>query len=144
MISYYPRPLWPIIPFAFITLYSVDLEVWSKLAKRARIMRIASKWVRDFNCDWQHVNAFSHCICLTRILLPQIISYSDTEVPVLVVMEYKHVSAGYVYELIYLLHTSKSTEYSYDWHLGLNLHTQLNESCIYHVSKYCNVVAHHS
>ncbi len=93
-------------------IHSVDLEVWSKLAKRARILRIASKYARDFDCDLQRVNASSHCVSLTRVLLPQIISYSDTKVPVLVVMEYKRASVGYVYELTYLLHTSKSTECS--------------------------------
>ena len=82
-------------------LYSVDHEVQSKLAKRVRIMRIASKCEHDFDCDWQRVNTFSHCVSLTRVLLPQIISYSDTKVPVLVVMEYKGASVGYVYELIY-------------------------------------------
>ena len=61
-------------------LYSVDLEVWSKLAKRAQIKGIASKFERDFECDLQRVNAFSHCVSLTRVLLPQIISCSDTKV----------------------------------------------------------------
>ena len=64
-------------------------------------MCIASKCARDFDCDWQRVNAFSHCVSLTRVLLPQIISYSDTKVPVLVVMEYKRASLGFVYELTY-------------------------------------------
>ena len=45
-----------------LTIYSVDLEVWSKLAKRARIKHIASKFAHDFECDLQRVNAFSHCI----------------------------------------------------------------------------------
>ncbi len=31
------------------SLYSVDLEVWSKLSKRTRIKRIASKFARDFD-----------------------------------------------------------------------------------------------
>ena len=83
------------------TVYSVDLEVWSKLAKRTRIKRIASKSVRDFDCDWQRVNKFSHCVTLTLVLLSQIISYSVTKVSVLVVMECKHTSVIYVYELIY-------------------------------------------
>ena len=55
-------------------LYSVDLEEWSTLAKHARIKRIASKFVHDFDCNWQRVYAFSHCITLTRVLLLQIIS----------------------------------------------------------------------
>ncbi len=67
----------------------VDLEVWSKLAKCVPIMRIASKCALDFDCDWQRVNAFSHCVTLIRVLLSQIISYSDTKVPTLVVMECK-------------------------------------------------------
>ncbi len=92
------------------SVYSIDLEVWSKLAERACIKRTASKYAHDFNCDWERVNAFSHCITLTRILLPHIISYSDTKVPVLVAMEYKHASVLYVYELIFLLHTTRSTE----------------------------------
>ncbi len=93
-----------------VTLYCVDLEVWSKLAKCVRIMRIASKYACDFKCDWQRVNTFSPCVTLIRVLLPQIISYSDTKVPVLVIMECKRANANYVYELIYLLHTLRSTE----------------------------------
>ncbi len=88
-------------------LYCVDLEVWSKRAKCVRIMRTASKFVRDFDCDWQRVNAFSHCVSLIRVLISQIISYSDTKVPVLVVMECKRANVIYVYELIFLLHTSR-------------------------------------
>ena len=57
-------------------LHSVDLEVWSKLAKRALIKLLASKFTRDFDCDWQRINVFSYCVTLTRVLLPQIISYS--------------------------------------------------------------------
>ncbi len=72
-----------------LSVYCVDLEVWSKLAKCVHIMRIASKFTRDFDCDWQRVNMFSHCITLIRVLLSQMISYSDTKVPVLVVMECK-------------------------------------------------------
>ena len=64
-------------------------------------MRIVSKFARDFDCDWQRVNAFSHCVTLTRVLLLQINSYSDTKVPVLVVMECKHANLIYVYELIF-------------------------------------------
>ena len=41
------------------SLYSVDLKVWRKLAKRALIKRIASKCARIFDCNWQHVNVFS-------------------------------------------------------------------------------------
>ena len=55
-------------------------------------MCIASKCARDFDCEWQRVNAFSHCVTLIRALLLQIISYSDTKVPVLVVMECKRAS----------------------------------------------------
>ena len=86
---------------------SVDSEVWNKLAKRARIKRIASKCACDFDCAWQRANAFSHCVTLTRVLLPQI-SYSDIKVPILVVMECKRASV--LYELTFLLHTSRSTE----------------------------------
>ena len=71
------------------SIYCVDLEVWSKFANCVRIVRIASKCARDFDCDWQRVNAFSHCVTLIRFLLSQIISYSDAKVPVLVVMECK-------------------------------------------------------
>ena len=61
-------------------VYSVDLEVWSKPAKRTRnIKHIASKSAHNFDCDWQRVNTFSHCITLKRVLLSQIISYSDTK-----------------------------------------------------------------
>ncbi len=72
-------------------------------------MRIASKFARDFDCDWQHVKAFSYCVTLIRVLFSQIISNSDTKVPVLVVMECKRANVIYVYELIFLLHTSRST-----------------------------------
>ena len=92
-------------------LYSVDLKVWSKPTKRAQIKCIASKCVHDFDCDCQHASASSHCVTLTRVLLWQIISYSDTKVTVLVVMEFKRASVLYVRELIFLLHTSRSTEY---------------------------------
>ncbi len=91
-------------------LYCVDLEVWSKLAKCVRIMHIASIGVHDFDCEWQRVNAFSHCVTSIRVLLSQIISYSDTKVPVLVVMECKLANVIYVYQLIFLLHTSRSAE----------------------------------
>ena len=97
--------------YTLYLLHSVDLEVWSKLAECACIKRTASKCVRDFDCDWECVNAFSHCVTLRRVLLPQIISYSDTKVTVLVVIEYKHASVLYVYEMIFLLHTSRSTGY---------------------------------
>ncbi len=56
--------------------YSVDLEVRSKLA-------------HDFEYDLERINAFSNCDILTRALLPQIISYSDTKMLVLILMEYK-------------------------------------------------------
>ena len=81
-------------------LHPVDLEVWSKVAERAHVKCTALKWVHDFDCDWRRVNAFAHCVTLRCVLLLQIISYSDTKVPVL-----------YVYELILLLHTSRSTEH---------------------------------
>ena len=68
----------------------------------------------DFDCDWECVNAFSHCGTLTRVLLLQIISCSDTKVLILScygIQAYKYVLLCTVYELIYLLHTSRSTEY---------------------------------
>ena len=84
------------------SLYSVDLEVWSKLSKRTRIKRIASKFARDFDWNWQRVNVFSHCVILWCVLLTQIISlYSVTKVSVLVVLEYKCKSVIYVYELVF-------------------------------------------
>ncbi len=92
-------------------VYCVDLEVWSKLAKCVLFMRIVSN-ARDFDCDWQRVNAFSHCVTLIRVLLSQIISYSDTKVLVLLVMECKRSNVIYVYEIIFLLHTSRSAECS--------------------------------
>ena len=97
-----------------LSLHSVDLEVWNKLAKRARIKRIASKYARVFDSDWQRVNVFSHshCVTLKRVLLTQIISYSNTNMPLLVVMECKRASVIHVWELIFLLHTSKPTEYT--------------------------------
>ena len=56
-------------------------------------------------------NVFSHCVTLIRVLLSQIIeSYSDTQVLVLVVMECKRANVIYVYELIFILNTSRSTE----------------------------------
>ena len=79
----------------------LTLEVWSKLAKCVRIMRSASKCASNFDCDWQRVNEFFHCVTLIRILLLQIISYSDTKVLVLVVMECKRANVIYVYELPY-------------------------------------------
>ncbi len=108
---HYFRSLGYFFDMSFV-IYSVDLEVYSKLAKRACIKRIASKFAHNFDCDWQRVNAFSHCVTLTHVLLPQIICYSVTKESVLVVMEYKcHTSVIYVYELVFLLHTSRSTEY---------------------------------
>ena len=59
---------------------------------------------------WQHINAFSLCVTLRHVLLSEIISYSDSKVPVLVLMEYKCASVSYVYKFIFLLHTSRSTE----------------------------------
>ena len=96
-------------------LHSADLEVWSKLAERTRIKHSASKWARDFDCNWERVNAFSHCVTLRHVLLLQIISYSDTKVPVLVVMEYKRAIVLYTYEMIFLLHTSRLTGYKLTW-----------------------------
>ncbi len=69
---------------SYIWLSCVDLEVCSKLAKCVRIMRSASKFVCDFDCDWQRVNVFSPRVTLIRVLLLQIISYLNTKVPVLV------------------------------------------------------------
>ena len=67
-------------------LYPVDLEVWSKLTQRARIERIESKCARDFDCDWQRVSEFSlYSVTLTRFLLSQIISNSDTKGSLLIV-----------------------------------------------------------
>ncbi len=114
-------------------IYSVDLEVWSNLAKRALIKCTASKCARDFDCDWQRVNAFSHCVTLTRIPLPQIISYSDTKVPVLVVMECKRASVLYAQRLIFLLHTSRSTQYR-QWN-KLNNYYSPNQMRTYQMSE---------
>ncbi len=71
-----------------LNLYSVDLEVWSKLAKHALTLCI-KHIAHDFDCDWERLNMFSHYVNPTRFLLLQIISYSDTKVLVLVVMECK-------------------------------------------------------
>ncbi len=90
----------------FVLLCSVDLEVWNKRAKRAIIKGIVSKFVHDLDCDWQSVNMFSD----TRSTVLQIICCSDTKVPVLV-MECKRASVIYVYDLIFLLHSSRLTEY---------------------------------
>ncbi len=89
-------------------LHSADLEVWSKLA---RTKHITSKFACDFDSDWQLVSVFSHCVTLIRFLLPHIISYSNTKVLVLVVMECKRAHVIHVYELTFLLHTFRSTEY---------------------------------
>ena len=84
-----------------------------KLAKHALIKRITSKCVCDFACDWQRVNMFSHCVTLACILLPQILSYSDTKVLVLlVVTECNPASGIYVYELIFLLQGQQSVNYN--------------------------------
>ncbi len=74
---------------------------------------LRKKCAHDCNCDRQHVNAFFYCVTLVHGLLLQIISYSDTKVPVLVVMECKRASVIYVYQLTFLLHTSRSTECSH-------------------------------
>ncbi len=58
-------------------------------------MGILSKCAHDFDCDWPPVNAFFHCVSLICVL-SQIISYSDTKVPVLVVMECKRANVNYV------------------------------------------------
>ena len=77
---------------------------------------IASKCAHDFDWDWQHVYTVSHCATLIRVPLSQIIIYSDTKEPALVVMECKRANVIYVCELIFLLHTSRSTEvYSSRW-----------------------------
>ena len=70
-------------------IYPVDLEVWSKLAQRARIKRIASKFAHNFDCDWQRISAFFYSVTLTHVLLSQIISCSDTKGLILVVIECK-------------------------------------------------------
>ncbi len=44
------------------SLYPVDLEVWSKLAQRARIKRTELKFARDFDCNRQRVRAFPHAL----------------------------------------------------------------------------------
>ena len=100
-------------------LYSVDLEVWSKFAQCAGIKRIASsKFARDFDCDWQYfpVPLLWHALYFRKLSLTQI----DTKVPVLVVMECKHVSLIHAYKLIFLLYTLRSTEYKMSmcttWH----------------------------
>ncbi len=42
-------------------------------------------------------------------------------------------------------HSSHAHNFSNIWHkMGLKLHTQQDESCIYHVSEYCIVILHHS
>ncbi len=125
-------------------IYCVELEVWSKLAIYASVSCLLCQnahaiWLRLAVC----VNAFSHRVTLIRILLSHdnifsseaeymiysvswickflllflcflIISYSDTKVPVLVVVECKRANVIYVYELILLLHTSRSTECMHD------------------------------
>ena len=91
-------------------LYSLTLKFGVNLLNASGIKHIASKCACDFDCEWQRVNAVFYCVSLTHVLL-QIISYSDTNVPVLVVMGCKRASVLHVYELIFLLHTSRSTEY---------------------------------
>ena len=76
------------------------------------IKHITSKVVRDIlSAACSVYTRFSHCVNLTSVLLPQIISYSDAKVSGLVVMKCKRTSVIYVYELTFLLHTSRSTEY---------------------------------
>ncbi len=94
---------------AHYTLLTLKFGV--NLLNAPGIKRIASKCACDFDCEWQRVNAVFHCVTLRRVLRLQIISYWDTNVPVLVVMECKRASVLYVYELIFLLHSSRSTEY---------------------------------
>ena len=58
-------------------LYSADLEVWSKLVKCACIKRSGSKFVRDFDCDLEHANAFPiallwHVLYFRKISLTRI------------------------------------------------------------------------
>ena len=56
-------------------LYSVDLIIYTSLAKHVLIKCIASKCASNFDWDCQRVNAFYHCVyTLTRDLLSQIIS----------------------------------------------------------------------
>ena len=67
------------------------------------------------NCDvdwnWQRVSAFSHCLALTHVLHLQIISYSDTKHCFLLLWDVSVQVWLNVYKLIFLLHTSRSTEY---------------------------------
>ena len=58
----------------------------------------------------EHVNTFSHRITLTRFLLPQSISFSDTKVLFNCYGMYKRASMTSVYEFIFLVYTSRSTE----------------------------------
>ena len=41
-------------------------------------------------------------------------------------------------------YASRGHSVSYLWHIGLKLHTHLDESCIYHVSKYYIDILHYS
>ena len=77
-----------------------------------------------WDCKRQRVNTLSHCVTLTRLLLPHIISDSDTILPVLIVMECKGASVISVYELIFLLYTSRSTEYKHVGVRGGHIPTQ--------------------
>ena len=73
-------------------LYSVDLEVWSKLAKLARIKRIAPNARAILTATGSMKARFPIALRWhVRVLLSQIISHSDTNGLVLVVMEYKGV-----------------------------------------------------
>ena len=97
-----------------------------KLAERAPIKCVVLTCAHDFDCDWQRVNTFFHRVTLTRILLLQIISYSETKVPFLVIMECKRTCVTSVYELILLLYTSRSREYLQCFHVDCGTEHMLN------------------
>ena len=96
-----------------LPLYCVDLEVWSKLGVNVSVSCVLRQNAHDFDCDWQRVNKFFHCVTLIHVLLSQIISYSHTKVPVLVVMECQRAHVIYVYELLFysILQGQQSVEY---------------------------------
>ena len=63
------------------TLLTLKYEV--KLVKRTLVGRVASKCTHDFDCDLQCENVFFHCVNLTRVLFPQVVSYLDEKVLIL-------------------------------------------------------------
>ncbi len=70
-----------------VLLYSIDLEVCSKLDKHALIKRIASKSVCNFDCDWQR--AFWPQLTACKHVFPS--WYSDTHLNFLLL---RHQSTG--------------------------------------------------